>query len=381
MQHHNSINFSPKMLFGKRRPDLLDLPIELIAKIIPPEDYSLHRPTALGIRIINNLPPHKKCKFVLQQLAGFSNEEVSDFGKKYAPYVFVTSELQISPEDYKKYIILEMQELNDYEKSLTDVPLFGGGNVETNTYARGYYYLKKWTGDFHTSQYLWLPGYEIVNDSLILERAARIEMPKQVKPKIITFGSVMFGPIAAVAPTIRNRFFANLTELTLNLTVDKYLDFMSLVKSSLTRRLLAPRKLHLLFQVGPSSKKGTGLTDTCRYRKSFPVGWITNLFSFENMTAFTLHYYAPGTTIEYPRDFFKTLTKVRSINIAIWNFDVTMLPLEPHDGQDDHYIQIKVALKTYNQVKDNYHRGVWKVILESDKATFLNERGTKLIEV
>lgn len=369
------------MIFGKSRTDLLDLPIELIAKIIPPEDYSLHIPTALGIRIINNIPPHKKCKFVLQQLAGFSNEEVSDFAKKYAPYVFVTSELQISPEDHKKYIILEMQELNDYEKSLNVVPLFGGRDVETNTYARGYYYLKKWTGDFNTSQYLWLPGCAIVNDSVILERAARLVMPKEVKPNFLTFGSVMFGATAAVAQIIRNRFFANLTELTLNLTVDKYLDFMSFAKSSLMRRLLAPRKLRLLFQVGPSCSKSTVLTDTNRYRKSFPAGWITNFFSFQNLTEFTLHYYAPGTTIEYPRDFFKKLTTVRSINIAIWNFDVTMLPLEPHDGQDDHYIQIKVALETYNQVKDVVHHGMWKVILESDKATFLNERGTRLRQI
>ena len=363
------------MLFAKRT-DFLDLPIELIAKIIPPEDYSLHVPTALGIRIINNIPSHKRCKFVLQQLAGFSNKQVSDFARKYAPYVFVTSDLQISSHSHKKYIILELQELKNYEKSLSGLRLLGEGDVEKNTYIKGYKYLKRWMGDFSKLQYLWLPDYVIDNDSAVLGQEARINMREKMEPGLDLFVASMFSSSEAIA--LSRQIFENLTDLTLNLTVSKYLNLMARVKSLLTSSLLAPNKLQILFKVGPSFGNGTVLTEINRYRKSFPTGWITNFFSFQSLTAFTLHYYAPGTTIEYPRDFFKKLTKVGSINIAVWNFDVTMLSLVPHALQEDYFLQFKVALETYNQVKDVFHRGMWKVILESDKATFLNERGTKL---
>ena len=338
-------------------------------------------PISLGIRIINNIPPHKRCKFVFQQLAGSSNEQVSDFARKYAPYVFVASEMQISPEDHKKYIIIEIPELKDYEQSLSGLCWIGGNDVEKKGYARGYMHLKRWSGDFSKLQYMGLQDYAIVNDSALLDQSARIEMPAEMETSLDPFGPSIFSPSATTSQSIERQFFENLKELTLTLTVSKYLNLMARVKSLLTRSLLAPCKLHIFFKVGPSSGKSTALTDISRYRKSFPIGWITIFFSFQCMTAFTLHYYAPGTTIEYPRDFFNKLTEVSSINIAVWNFDVTMLSIKPHDGQDDHYIQIKVALETYNQVKDVVHHGMWKVILESDKATFLNERGTRLRQI
>ncbi|KAG5419578.1 hypothetical protein I9W82_003346 [Candida metapsilosis] len=335
---------------------LFDLPVHILGKIIPVEEYVLKLPTYIGIRLINNLPAWNRIDFITHWLSQENNERV-EFLRKY-PSIFMS---------------MSIRKLNlRYMTSTSSLNLnaFAIGSKPV-----GFMHLKFWTGNVENSQYLWLPSIAFGPIESVEKRQASFEMPDKV---IITrhhrqqLNSLNQNQFLIDA---RDNLLRGLQEINLYLTVGKYLD---LAETTLRNKNLKPTRLQIFLRFTPQQRNHNEVETTGPYPTAFPLKWITDYFDTSNLDTFTLHYFAPTTTIEYSDDLFKMLMRVSCVDVAVGKLDITKLPLVPSSGRARYQIQIKVARGCYNLIKDRCNKGSWKVFTDKYSATFVNCDKTQL---
>lgn len=236
-------------------------------------------------------------------------------------------------------------------------------------------YFKFWTGNVENSQYLWLPSIafgpieSVERKQVLFEMPNKVMITKQQRQQLDSLNQ-MQSLIDA-----RDNCLRSLSEINLYLTVGKYLD---LAETTLRNTNLKPTRLQIFLRFTPQQRNHNEVETTGPYPTAFPLKWITDYFDTSNLDTFTLHYFAPTTTIEYSDDLFKMLMRVSCVDVAVGKLDITKLPLVPLSGRARYQIQIKVARGCYNLIKDRCNKGSWKVFTDKYSATFVNCDKTQL---
>ena len=359
---------------------LFDLPMEVLLKILTIHEYILRVPTHIGIQLINQLPSRKRCKFVIEGLTwrDYYDDGVTEFAKKYSPFVYVIFQLDIEAKYYDKSILLSFEDVKWWEGRALPIQLCGyPRNIDV--FARAYKYLKIWTGDFAQAQYLWFPNVAIVQERIFWDDTALFEMPRKVK--ISTNQLCELGVMNkhhGRAIELQTKLFEPLKSISLNLSVITYLELVGIAKSSM-QGCLRPWWLYIKFKF---ASQVNGEEQGCNVHpchKGFPINWITDYFDLSKLCSFSLDYFAPATTIDFPGDFMRTLWNINCLSISVWELDVSKLPVLSGafwDGYTKQFIQIEIARD--HKLKFRIHRGMWNVLDERDRVTFTNVGGTRI---
>lgn len=361
---------------------LFDLPIDIISKILPVDEYVLKVPVSIGIKLINNLPSLKRAQSVISFLSG---EDIHNsdspcqqfaFERMYSRYIYVNTDIDIDPPYYNQYIILEFRDVQVCaERYYRPHPPLLFKHFST----KGYKCLRFWTGKFRKSQYLWYPEVSFSPLSTTNRTLAVFEMPDKValtREQLEALQAV--NQIFGCSIEHQRVFLSNLSSVTFNLTVGKYLDVRDSLACTSNCRRPRPKQLHIHLRFKRDYIENKKIVSTAPYPEALPLEWITDLFEPTNIQSFSLSYFAPGSTIDYPEDFLRSLRGASCINISVGELDITSLPVFPQFNGPSMYLQFKVGLEFYKRIKDRYHRGVWKVFTDYDGATFVNASRTKL---
>ena len=361
---------------------VFDLPIHIIGKILPVDEYILKVPVSIGIKLINNLPSLKKAQTVTSYLSG---DGIDNLGSSYQPfaferiysrYIYVNTDMEIDPPYYSQYIILEFRDVQVCaERYYRPHPPLLLKHFST----KGYEGLKFWTGKFRKSQFLWYPEVSFASLSTINRTLAVFEMPDKVLLTREHFEALQaVNQIFGCSIEHQRVFLSNLSSITFNLTVGKYLEVKDSLACTSNDSKPRPKQLHIHLRFKRDYIENKKIVSTAPYPEALPLEWITDLFEPSNIQSFSLSYFAPGSTIDFPEDFLRSLRGASCINIAVEELGIASLPVFPQSSGPSMYLQFKVGLEFYKRIKDRYHRGVWKVFTDYDGATFINSNRTKL---
>ncbi|KAG5417109.1 hypothetical protein I9W82_004742 [Candida metapsilosis] len=357
---------------------LSDLPIHLLAQVLPIEEYLIDLPKSILYPWLNSLPQRQCFKVLAERGFGamtrdtngnlevIKNAEPSkcirtskyNYSESYwhtltfklAGTIFINfgDQLQLRNKYFKEYIIFDYSVIQDltvnYLGFLADVFIW---TSKKDTKIR--VLTSFWSARFHSST------FSIVS----------VHCPPEMETKVSERITRLTKYINQHSNYIRiccDRWYSNVQDFELTMTVSQYLKTKIHLVELKSCHHLKPKSL--LFYLKHTTSASPRLQSynvelSAEEHLDFQLEWITDVFATEQIVEFTLDYFSPQSTFSGLTSLFQSMPNVAVLNLNLGMMKFYLIPRMIPSKPFDVHIQVRIDRQYYETVKFNYVRTVW----------------------
>lgn len=353
--------------------NLSDLPIEILTRVLPIEDYLIDLPTEIIVPWLNLLPQVKLYRIIGDSGYGanldkefwplrltVSGKTLNKYGQSFETAkacvakmndklryrVFIKAGHYVEAKYYKKYVIFDIEAVGHLVQE----------------YYKLLFKLHLWPGNDRLFVYLWCHycDWDLSTDgknaTFIHHSKFRYDYVLTKLAKIWFTGDKV---LMSIAKKSAQRHFELIENLELSMSVDEFMEMKT--HYSFLSKSLRPKELRIYLNLVENSVGGVVST---KCPADFPTEWVTGLFEISKVQVFALHYFNPGTTVNDLGLLLYKMPNVIELDLSFGKLDFEKVArLLPFKNIDSH-IQVKVDKNFFETYQFTHIRHVWRIDIQ-----------------